>query len=246
MLSATHGWLVWKQWIKDYLPELQKRQKWTKKRRNFVPGDIVLIINNTDSWIMGQVTSSKFGRRPAHPADPSQSWSCCVRPKMHRNTLSSPFHYTYTLKIELNYYTSGLFTHELLHIQTTKVRRFENGCWCRVDHCYIVTIVIVIFVSVNVDSAFTKTTLIWPGLCEWNTPKVGEYQHYSSSPSDGAAMAWSFSNIFPMKATYCCCISVLQFKLCWSDAKHLTACSRLLGKCRLGCRNGSRATQLWD
>ena len=39
--------LFWKRWTREYLPELQERQKWTKKRRNFVAGDIVLIIDDT-------------------------------------------------------------------------------------------------------------------------------------------------------------------------------------------------------
>lgn len=50
--------LFWKCWTKEYLPDLQERQKWTKKRRNFITGDIVLIIDNTvprNSWIIGQV-----------------------------------------------------------------------------------------------------------------------------------------------------------------------------------------------
>ena len=50
--------LFWKRWTKEYLPELQERQKWTRKTRSFVKGDIVLIIDDTaprNSWIMGQV-----------------------------------------------------------------------------------------------------------------------------------------------------------------------------------------------
>lgn len=50
--------LFWKRWTKVYLPELQERQKWTIKTRNFVKGDIVLIIDDRaprNSWVMGQV-----------------------------------------------------------------------------------------------------------------------------------------------------------------------------------------------
>lgn len=50
--------LFWKRWTKEYLPELQERQKWAQKRRNFVLGDIVLIIDDTaprNSWILGRV-----------------------------------------------------------------------------------------------------------------------------------------------------------------------------------------------
>ncbi len=50
--------LFWKQWIKEYLPQLQERQKWSGTRRNFVVRDIVLIVDDTalrNSWIMGKV-----------------------------------------------------------------------------------------------------------------------------------------------------------------------------------------------
>ena len=53
--------LFWKRWTKEYLPELQERQKWTRKTRNFVKGDIVVIIEGTaprNSWIMRQVVET--------------------------------------------------------------------------------------------------------------------------------------------------------------------------------------------
>ena len=42
--------LFWKRWTKEYLPQLQERQKWTKVKRNFVPGDIVLIVDDSAPW----------------------------------------------------------------------------------------------------------------------------------------------------------------------------------------------------
>ncbi|CAB4026549.1 PREDICTED: uncharacterized protein LOC102803299 [Paramuricea clavata] len=36
--------IFWKRWIKDYLPTLQERQKWLRPRRNVVPGDLVLVV----------------------------------------------------------------------------------------------------------------------------------------------------------------------------------------------------------
>ena len=56
----------WKRWTREYLPELQERQKWTKKRRNFVAGDIVLIIDDTaprNSWVMGRITQTLPDKR---------------------------------------------------------------------------------------------------------------------------------------------------------------------------------------
>lgn len=34
--------LFWKRWTREYLPQLQERQKWNKIKRNFIPGDIVV------------------------------------------------------------------------------------------------------------------------------------------------------------------------------------------------------------
>lgn len=50
--------LFWKRWIREYLPNLQKRQKWIHANRNFVPGDIVLIVDESaprNSWIIGKI-----------------------------------------------------------------------------------------------------------------------------------------------------------------------------------------------
>ncbi|XP_053274096.1 uncharacterized protein LOC128436341 [Pleuronectes platessa] len=52
--------LFWKRWIAEYLPMMQERQKWTRPRRNLVPGDIVLIADAAApsphrSWLMGRI-----------------------------------------------------------------------------------------------------------------------------------------------------------------------------------------------
>ena len=50
--------IFWSRWLKEYLPRLQKRQKWSKPRRNFMIGDIVLIIDENSprcSWPLGRV-----------------------------------------------------------------------------------------------------------------------------------------------------------------------------------------------
>lgn len=50
--------LFWKRWIREYLPLLQERQKWMKPRRNFVVGDIVVIMDPTaprGSWSLGKI-----------------------------------------------------------------------------------------------------------------------------------------------------------------------------------------------
>ncbi|KAL4005475.1 hypothetical protein ACER0C_005188 [Sarotherodon galilaeus] len=53
--------LFWKRWVREYLPQLQTRQKWTRVSRNFVPGDIVLLVDETaprNSWLIGRVTQA--------------------------------------------------------------------------------------------------------------------------------------------------------------------------------------------
>lgn len=53
--------LFWKRWVQEYLPQLQERQKWTSTKRNFLVGDIVLIVDETaprNSWVMGRVVQT--------------------------------------------------------------------------------------------------------------------------------------------------------------------------------------------
>jgi len=50
--------LFWKRWIREYLPLLQEHQKWTQEKRNFVPGDLVMVVDSTaprGSWMLGRV-----------------------------------------------------------------------------------------------------------------------------------------------------------------------------------------------
>ena len=53
--------LFWTRWLREYLPLLQNRQKWSRPKRNFQEGDIVLIADDTaprNSWIMGRITKT--------------------------------------------------------------------------------------------------------------------------------------------------------------------------------------------
>ena len=47
----------WQRWRKEYLASLQARQKWSKVRRNFQVGDIVLLKEDSprNTWPMGRV-----------------------------------------------------------------------------------------------------------------------------------------------------------------------------------------------
>lgn len=55
--------VFWRRWLKEYLPELQRRQKWNKQRRNFAPGDVVLMVDDSSqrsSWPPGRVVRVKL------------------------------------------------------------------------------------------------------------------------------------------------------------------------------------------
>lgn len=57
--------LFWKRWLKEYLPTLQIRQKWYTSERNFVPGDLVLIVDENakrGEWPLGKVLEANTGR----------------------------------------------------------------------------------------------------------------------------------------------------------------------------------------
>ncbi len=50
--------LFWRRWIKEYLPQLQTRQKWVLPQRNIQVGDIILIVDEQaprNTWQMGKV-----------------------------------------------------------------------------------------------------------------------------------------------------------------------------------------------
>ena len=49
----------WRRWIREYLPSLQARQKWTEKSRNLRVGEMVLIADPSvprGSWPLARVT----------------------------------------------------------------------------------------------------------------------------------------------------------------------------------------------
>lgn len=50
--------LFWRRWTREYLPLLQERQKWTSQKRNFEPGDVVLVVDSSsprNTWTMGRI-----------------------------------------------------------------------------------------------------------------------------------------------------------------------------------------------
>jgi hypothetical protein len=54
----------WRRWIKEYLPILQCRSKWTKVRRDIRVGDIVLIVDGStrrSEWKKGLVMDTPVG-----------------------------------------------------------------------------------------------------------------------------------------------------------------------------------------
>ncbi|XP_048014095.1 DLA class I histocompatibility antigen, A9/A9 alpha chain-like isoform X2 [Megalobrama amblycephala] len=62
--------LFWRRWLKEYLPQLQERQKWLVKRRNFQVGDVVLIVNDAATriaWIMVSPQVSLLQKNSSSP-----------------------------------------------------------------------------------------------------------------------------------------------------------------------------------
>ena len=58
--------LFWRRWIKEYLPQLQERQKWSNIRHNFTPGDIVIIVDDSaprNSWITGKIEETTLDKK---------------------------------------------------------------------------------------------------------------------------------------------------------------------------------------
>ena len=50
--------VFWRRWIKEYLPSLQQRQRWSKARRNLQVNDIVLLVGDSSPlslWPLGRV-----------------------------------------------------------------------------------------------------------------------------------------------------------------------------------------------
>lgn len=53
--------LFWKRWVKEYLPGLQERQKWNSVKRNFVSGDLVILVDDMaprNTWITGRIVDT--------------------------------------------------------------------------------------------------------------------------------------------------------------------------------------------
>ena len=70
---ATRWWrraqhiadVFWKQWVREYLPQLQQRTKWKAKERNLKPGDVVMLADMDSprgAWPLARVTEAEPGR----------------------------------------------------------------------------------------------------------------------------------------------------------------------------------------
>ena len=57
--------LFWKRWIREYLPQLQQRQKWTRETDNLKIGDLVIIKDGNVAhcqWPLALVKEVHVGR----------------------------------------------------------------------------------------------------------------------------------------------------------------------------------------
>ena len=51
-------WPFWKRWLREYLPALTERQKWTNDARNVCEGDLILVVDENSPrgcWPLGRV-----------------------------------------------------------------------------------------------------------------------------------------------------------------------------------------------
>ena len=51
--------LFWKRWVREFLPQLQERQRWTQIKKNLSTGDVVMIMDESaprSSWLLGRVS----------------------------------------------------------------------------------------------------------------------------------------------------------------------------------------------
>ena len=56
--------MLWRRWVREYLPILTIRQKWNSKSRNFKVGDLVIVIMKDmprSHWPMGRVLETYGG-----------------------------------------------------------------------------------------------------------------------------------------------------------------------------------------
>jgi len=54
--------VFWRRWLKEYLPSLQQRQKWSRPTRNFEAGDITLVVDENSPrnlWLLGRILEVK-------------------------------------------------------------------------------------------------------------------------------------------------------------------------------------------
>ncbi|XP_071827282.1 uncharacterized protein [Apostichopus japonicus] len=78
--------LFWARWRKEYLPLLQKRQKWFSPKRNIQKGDVVSVVDESlprNSWLLGRVLETKVDSK-------GHVRSCCI--KTQHSTLERPIH----------------------------------------------------------------------------------------------------------------------------------------------------------
>ena len=57
--------MFWKRYLRDYIPQLQKRMKWTRERKSVKEGDLVLVIDENSprkQWPMALIVETREGR----------------------------------------------------------------------------------------------------------------------------------------------------------------------------------------
>lgn len=52
--------MFWNRWTREYVYELQQRQKWRKQQRNLLIGQLVLVQDNNTppfKWLLGRISA---------------------------------------------------------------------------------------------------------------------------------------------------------------------------------------------
>ena len=58
--------VFWSRWVKEYLPQLQARQRWVSPRRNIKVDDVVVLVDEhapRNSWLLGRVLQTRPDRK---------------------------------------------------------------------------------------------------------------------------------------------------------------------------------------
>ena len=75
--------MFWKRYLREYIPQLQKRMKWTRERKSVKEGDLVLVIDENSprkQWPMALIVETREGRDGLVRSVKLRSKGTCITP----------------------------------------------------------------------------------------------------------------------------------------------------------------------